>query len=265
MKNIAVIFLFVVLAIACENQSVEYVDHEVIANPHAEGFDLEGSDSLAIALADEVMESQGGRKAWDTTRYFSWNFFGRRHLLWDKHQKRARITMQDSSVFLIDLARDTGRIYQNGEVLTQPDSIKKYVEMGKSIWINDSYWLVMPFKLKDSGVTLKYIGRDTTTNGRLAQKLQLTFEGVGRTPQNKYHVYIDDSSKLVTQWDYFSNQTDEEPRISTPWENYKDFNGILLSGGRGGNRALEEIAVFDTLPDNYFTSFNQIQLPPDSK
>ena len=44
----------------------------------------------------------------------------------------------------------------------------------------------MPYKLKDSGVTLKYKGQDTLETGHPAEKLQLTFEEVGKTPENKY-------------------------------------------------------------------------------
>ena len=43
-------------------------------NAPAEGFDLESSDPLAIVIADRVMHAMGGRRAWDQTRYLSWNF-----------------------------------------------------------------------------------------------------------------------------------------------------------------------------------------------
>ena len=45
----------------------------------------------------------------------------------------------------------------------------------------------MPFKLKNSGVTLKYLGDTTATkDGKPADVLQLTFEGMGVTPDNKH-------------------------------------------------------------------------------
>ncbi|MEJ2086172.1 MAG: hypothetical protein P8Y44_10915, partial [Acidobacteriota bacterium] len=47
-------------------------------NPPAPGFNAEASDDEAIVIADQVMEALGGRKAWDDTRYLTWNFFGRR-------------------------------------------------------------------------------------------------------------------------------------------------------------------------------------------
>jgi len=54
-------------------------------NPAMPGFDAEGSDPEAIAVADEVMENLGGRRAWDESRYLTWKFFGRRTHVWDKH------------------------------------------------------------------------------------------------------------------------------------------------------------------------------------
>ncbi|MFP4092357.1 MAG: hypothetical protein ACLFT3_18755, partial [Cyclobacteriaceae bacterium] len=121
-----------------------------VANPPAEDFNEASSDPEAIAIADEVMEAMGGRAAWDSTRYLAWNFFGRRHLLWDKQTGNVRIDVpEDSSIYIINVAADTGRVMIGGEEMTQPDSLSKYIEQGKKIWVNDSYWLVMPYKLKD--------------------------------------------------------------------------------------------------------------------
>jgi hypothetical protein len=33
-------------------------------------------------------------------------------------------------------------------------------------WINDAYWLVMPWKLQDPGVTLSYVKTDTLQMGK---------------------------------------------------------------------------------------------------
>ncbi len=47
-------------------------------NAPAEGFNAADSDTkaIAIAIADEVMSTMGGRKNWDDTRYITWRFFG---------------------------------------------------------------------------------------------------------------------------------------------------------------------------------------------
>ncbi len=224
-------------------------------NPAAVGFNQTASDAKAIALADEVMQAMGGRKAWDETRFIKWNFFGRRSLQWDKLTGDVRIdSPSDSMVFLINVFDKTGRVQNNGHEITDTDSLAQMVKAGHEIWINDSYWLVMPFKLKDSGVTLKYKGQHTTEAGDPAEVLELTFDGVGVTPQNKYQVYVDKATKLVSQWAFFQKATDSEPRFVTPWAEYKKYGHILLASNRG-KYELNEIGVFEFLPDSVFSEF----------
>lgn len=111
----------------------------------------------------------------------------------------------------------------------------------------------MPFKLKDSGLTLKYLRQDTTQAGIPAYLLQLTFQEVGDTPENKYHVYVDTGSYLVRQWAYFPRAGDEEPAFVTPWDDYRQYGAILLSGNRG-KRALADIKVLENVPEGAFSS-----------
>jgi len=248
------IFLFLLLALgvfSCEEQESTVV----IANPPAEGFNLAESDEKAIAIADEVMEAMGGRQAWDDTRYIQWTFMGRRHLLWDKQTGRIRVESPgDSSVYLVNVFDKTGKVLLRGSDISQTDSIGKYVERGESIWINDSYWLLMPLKLKDSGVTLKYLKQDTMMGGKMADILQLTFNEIGRTPDNKYLVYVDPEDKLVKQWDFFTNFNDPKPRFSSPWEDYQTYGPLKLSGDRGRGQ-LTNIAIFEEVDESLFTNF----------
>lgn len=228
---------------------------EVYGNPPAPGFNEAGSDANAIAIADEVMEAMGGRKAWDETRYISWDFFGMRQLLWDKIGNRVRIVSEkDQYEMVLDMNDDSGILKLKGETQNHPDSLKKYFQKGKEIWINDAYWLVMPFKLKDSGVTLKYLRQDSTEAGRLADVLQLTFEEVGVTPENKYEVYVDKESRLVTEWAFFPTATDSIPRFKTPWRTYKKHGDILLSEDRSEKYSLKPVKVYDQLDETIFDS-----------
>src|SRR5690606_7211769 len=137
------------------------------------------------------------RSSWDKTRYIAWNFFGVRDLIWEKSTGNVRINIpEDALEIIVNVNSLEGMAQKDGQSIQNADSLVKYMEMGKNIWINDSYWLVMPFKLKDSGVTLKYLGEDLTAAGDSAQVVVLTFQNVGNTPQNKYHVYIDKETKL---------------------------------------------------------------------
>jgi len=233
------------LTLACETRQS--------ANPAAPGFMEAESDERAIEIADEVMEAMGGRKAWEKTRCIEWNFFGSRELVWDKKSGLVRINyLNEDQQTVINIHNKEGEVRIDGELVTHPDSLSKYLERAYRAWINDSYWLVMPFKLKDSGVTLKYLGEDATLNGDPAYKLQLTFENVGVTPQNKYHIWVDKESHLVTQWAFFRESTLEEPNFTTPWADYTKYGEILLSGNRG-DRQLTGIAVHQKIPEGMFT------------
>ncbi|PSR52608.1 hypothetical protein AHMF7605_03240 [Adhaeribacter arboris] len=230
-------------------------------NPPMDGFNLTGSDPKAIQIADSVMAAQGGRQNWDATHFIAWNFFDVRKLIWDKYTGNVRIeNLKDGTKTLVNINTGKGKVFKNGTEVTQPDSLAKYLQEGKEAWINDSYWLVMPFKLKDSGVTLKYVGEDTVSGGQKADVLQLTFQKVGVTPDNKYHVYVNKSSHLVSKWAHYRNAADSTPVFVMPWQNYQTYGKIKLSGDRGKAK-LTDIQVFDELPETVFTSFDPVILP----
>lgn len=221
----------------------------VKSNPPANGFDLTNSDTKAIAIADEVMNAMGGRQNYDQTRFIKWNFFGSRVHTWDKQTGDIRIDyLKENQTVLMNIHSMKGQAMIGDTLINAThDRNPAIMQKAKAHWINDAYWLVMPFKLKDSGVTLKYVGTDNTQAGAEADVLSLTFKNVGVTPDNKYLVYVDKSSRLVTQWDFYTNATDAEPRFQIPWEGYTQHGLIQLSGGRG-KYALTDIEVLTTMP-----------------
>jgi hypothetical protein len=254
MKHFCTSLALALLVMACQQKQQESTLTE--ENPPAEGFNMDLSDPAAIELADSVMRAQGGRAAWDQTRFISWNFFGRRNLVWDKQEARVRIeSLPDSILYLLDMKTGKGRVRVKGIELTEADTLKTMLERAEKIWINDSYWLVMPFKLKDSGVTLKYLGEDTLQTGGFCNVLQLTFSDVGTTPENKYHVYVDRKDNLVKQWAYFEKATQDTASAIWPFDNYKRYGKILLSADRSDDRGPKNVSVSDTLPDALFTDF----------
>lgn len=257
--------LCLICCLSCDElHQTQPVGQPPLGNPAAEGFDVAGSDSIAIAIADEVMEAMGGRSAWDQTRYISWTFLSGRKLLWDKHQHRVRIEIPSQEVILLaNLATGEGRALSEGQEITEPDSLASLMQTANSIWINDAYWLIMPYKLKDSGVTLTYEGNATTEAGNQADVLKLTFAEVGDTPNNMYKVWIGEESRLLEQWAFYKNATDLEPGFTTPWLDYMAYGEIMLSGNRGTRTrdgqeyplALTDIAVMETVEESVFAEF----------
>ncbi|WP_237143948.1 hypothetical protein [Pontibacter pamirensis] len=257
MKKLPVYFKAGMLAFLMLFQMCQPAGQE---NPPMDGFNMAASDPEAIVIADSVMAAQGGRESWDNTRYISWNFFGNRKLLWDKHTGNVRVEhVKDDTKILVNINTGEGRVFKDGAEVTQPDSLAKYLQQGKEAWINDSYWLVMPFKLKDSGVTLKYLGEDTTQVGQQADVLQLTYENIGVTPENKYKVYVDKNTNLVAQWAYFRNASDSVPAFVMPWQDYQSYGRLKLSGDRGQAK-ITDIKVLEEVPESAFTAFEPVNL-----
>lgn len=203
-------------------------------NPPAPGFDEKGSDQRAMEIADHVMDKMGGRDDWDKVQTIGWTIFGRTHM-WNKWTGDYRLEA-DTTLVVMNVNTMQGRVWEKETEVVEVVHRDEVLKDAKSIWINDSYWLVMPYKLKDSGVTLKYGGEKATQDGRPADVLVLTFKGVGDTPDNKYDVYVDRESGLVTQWSYYKMATDPEPKFTLPWSGWAAYEGIMLATGRGGER-----------------------------
>lgn len=192
----------------------------------------QSNSEKASTIANEVFDAMGGLKSYKNTHFIKWEF-GKRTLYWDKWTGDVRIESPEKNlVILVNINTLKGKVFENGVLISDKEKTKVLLTQGKDWWINDSYWLVMPWKLKDPGVTLNYAKTDTLPNGKKADVLQMTFDSVGVTPDNKYLVYVDQEEKLIKQWAYFKNFNDPEPKFVKPWDNYQKTGTILLSFNR---------------------------------
>lgn len=245
-------FLILLVLFACNSSDKEDKD----ANLAEEGFNFENSDPAAVELADSIMSAMGGRSNWNKTRYISWSFSGRRKLIWDKQSGRVRIeSTDDRAVYLINVNNGQGKVQINGKEVIEKDSLQKMLQAARGIWINDSYWLVMPFKLKDTGVTLKYLGEDTLQTGGKCNVVDLMFTDTGSASESKYRIYVDITDNLVKQWSYFKKAEQDSATFTRPWDNYKKYGDILLSGDRSDGSGPRDVKIDTDLPDKIFTEF----------
>src|SRR5215510_7472201 len=123
------------------------------------------SDPKAVAVADKVMDSLGGKDAWSKTHYLRFDFavdregktLVRRAHTWDKWTGRYRLESKtkegEPTIVLMNVNTKEGTAYKNGQKL-EGEEAKKAVEDAYATWVNDTYWLLMPYKMKDPGVTL---------------------------------------------------------------------------------------------------------------
>lgn len=224
------------------NNSDEYLN----ASTEATG------DAKAIALANRIIAANGGKENWDKVPYISFDYFGRRYWFWDKVNNRYRLESEKRNLRAAGkLDGSETNLWLRGEIITDADSISKYKDFAYKAWINDTYWLIFPFKLMDPGVKLKYVGDCMADSVTSATCMEMTFEKVGVTPENKYIVYVDTVKNEIIHWDYFEKYTDTLPAVSNPWNDYRQYGDVRISGGRGDD-TLKQIAVHSILPDEIF-------------
>jgi hypothetical protein len=218
----------------------------------------------AAEIARAVLQRMGGEEAWNATRYVRWKFFGGRQHYWDRHTGDVRIEIparvndaggveRPELVIRMNVHTKQGRVRAAGEEVQDPRQLEEYLGLGHEVWVNDSYWMFMPYKLLDPGVTLKYSGTRAMQDGREADVLDLTFApGVGYTPQNRYEVFVARDTGLVEQWSFFADAADAEAQFTMPWSGWKRFGDIWLATGHGRGEDWD-IAVEPTLPRSLFT------------
>lgn len=214
----------------------------------------QSKDKKANAIVKEMLTAMGGMKNYNSTPFIQWDFVNRK-LSWNKWTGDVRVENPSAKqVILVNINTLKGKVYENGVLVNDQAKAKELLEKGKNWWINDSYWLVMPWKLQDPGVSLKYVKTAKLPNGKTADVLQLTFNAVGVTPENKYWLYVDKEDHLIKQWAYYKNFHDAEPKFLKPWSNYQKVGNILLSFDRPNEEVgPKNVVVKTNLDSSIFT------------
>jgi hypothetical protein len=227
-----------------------------------------GPDPKASALAGQVMDALGGEKAWAATRYirFDWaverggKTVVRRSHTWDKYTGAYRLegTTKDGKAYTVVMNLNTrdGKAVQGGQPL-EGDALKKQLESAYEAWVNDTYWLIMPYKMKDPGVVLAMDGEEKGADGEW-DKLRLSFEGVGLTPKDRYWAYVNRKTRLVDRWD-FVLQGEKGPPSTFLWKGWKKYGNVMLADDRvspkdGTRIYFPLIEVPASLPEATFTT-----------
>jgi hypothetical protein len=216
----------------------------------------------AKSVADSVQQALGGKDAWDKTHYIHFTFAGRRSHWWDKWSGRHRVEGDTKEgkhyVILENINTKEGTAYLDGQKL-EGDKSKEMLENGYGAWVNDTYWLLMPYKLQDPGVNLSYAGEETI-DGKTYDKLALSFGKVGLTPGDRYTAYINRDTHLMDRWAFILQDMPKDgPPSAWQWDGWQKYGNIMLAPHRtqvGGDRKLElgDISVPAELPDAVFTS-----------
>ncbi len=198
-----------------------------------------GPDDRAMAIAKSLDDAIGGQAAWAAVPYIRFDFVavkdgkevGRRAHWWDKMHSRDRVEWKDKDGHavsaIVNLMDRTGKSATNGKADTDT-LLAAHVKDAYEMWVNDTYWLMMPFKLHDQGSHLTYV-RTERGPGGVHDVLSLTFDpGVGLTPKDHYWLFINQKTHLLDRWEYLL-QGEKPPPSAATWENWQQAGPVRLS------------------------------------
>jgi hypothetical protein len=182
----------------------------------------------------------GGQRTWDVLPYFRFDFVvvkdgkevARFKHWWDKRNGRCRVEGPDDKgrtvTAIFSLKDKKGKSFTDGIVDTDPANVASIVQMGYERWVNDTYWIIMPFKLRDPGTHLKYQGQKTI-DGRAYDVLQLSFDaGIGLTPKDRYTLYVNRGTHLLDRWQMML-QSRKPPPDASSWEGWSQIGPVKLA------------------------------------
>jgi hypothetical protein len=191
----------------------------------------------AATIARAVWDELGGDAGWNRARYFRFDFIVekgdklvvRRAHYWDRFTGRYRVDGTGPngpySVWF-DVNTRRGDAFVGGKRVTDAAQAKAAVEKGYGAFINDTYWLLAPYKLRDPGVHLELAGAEGDRD-----ILKLTFDNVGLTPKDVYWLFVERSHHRVVGWKYVLDGGSGPP-TEFSWSDWKQVGPILLASTR---------------------------------
>ncbi len=141
----------------------------------------------ADLLAEQMLASLD-YGAYKQTDYIEFTFKGRRHYKWEKEKNKCSVKWEDYKVDLdLDNPNKSYAYIHNFRVYDE-----RAAELTKTALVhfnNDSFWLVAPYKVFDTGVERSVV--QTNENG---PALLVTYTSGGTTPGDSYLWLLDDKN-----------------------------------------------------------------------
>jgi len=189
-----------------------------------------------------LTQAMGGADAWNGARYLEFHFVVERDgkatadiaHAWDRWSGDYRVsaTTRDGVDYLVlfNLNTRQGTVRLDGEVAKGEDAAE-YLDMAYGRFINDTYWLLMPWKWMDPGVTLTPAGQETI-DGAVCDVVELSFKDeIGLTSSDHYWGYVSRDTGLMVRWGFVLEDEEGNPgtgdRSLFTWEDWQDVGGGL--------------------------------------
>ncbi|MFD2562516.1 hypothetical protein [Aquimarina rubra] len=145
-----------------------------------EGTSGTEADNFALQIQKAVQHDK-----YVNTDYIQWTFRNKNHYLWNKKSGKVEVTWEDYKANLDLLNPKNSTISKDNVDLVNSEK-DEMLEKALSYFNNDSFWVVAPHKLFDTGVTRKLVNLEDGSKGLL-----ITYGSGGTTPGDSYLWKVD--------------------------------------------------------------------------
>lgn len=213
----------------------------------------------AKEMAQDSIKAMGGMDAWKNVKAIRFDFRVEpqgadakfvKHL-WDRAHNRDHVEQTKDGktrVAWIDLGTKKGEAWLDGKKLEGKD-LSDAMEWAYGRWVNDSWWLIMPFKWMDSGVNLQKMPDQNGMN-----VMHLSFQKVGLTPGDQYWAFMNPKTHIMERWKFKLESKDEG---TFDWKEWGDYGGVKLSKTKTSTDGkltirFDPLEVLDSADPSYF-------------
>jgi hypothetical protein len=222
-------------------------------------------DAKADAVGKELIAAMGGVPAWEKARQFQFDFVvvkegkpvARFSHVWDRYTGDYRLSGIDKAgapyTVYFNVNTKAGKAFVNGRP-ADAEKQGQLLENAYGRFINDTYWLLAPWKIFDPGVHLAYDGERPCPGGGVCDVLKLSFDNVGMTPKDIYWLWVTRDGRHMVQWQYVLGGADEPPTTAA-WKDWQNMGGLALSldkpmSGKPFEIKFEKVAVSSARDDS---------------
>ena len=215
-------------------------------------------------IARRSYDILGGTTAWEKARYLAFTFnVERSGKLADSYPQRLDRYSGDYRVsgkkengtpfeVIMNVRTQQGRATLKGSPVTNAAQLKELLDFGYRRFTNDTFWLLMPLRMIDSGVQRTYDGERSDSCGHTWDLLKLTVNQGSELPQGVYWPWINRDTGIVEEWDMkLQSMKPEDPPLQVMFRDYRRIAGLLISLRR------------EVRGKNQIVRFDAIQILPD--
>ncbi len=253
LRNAIILLILATSLTAACNSTTPNPGKEADSTHKPDGDDSQQLDP-AQALAQKVFVAHGG-PAFSNIKRIDFSFdvqndsestFKAQHN-WNLVKKTDQIqwTTPDSTRLNVLLNLETNAITGtvNDAPITEDQAASIAADAHKR-WVNDTYWFLMPLKLRDPGVVLS-LESPRTIDDATYEVLHMTFENVGLTPGDQYWVYVDTTTHHIARWDMLLQGQNTEP-TTVVWGDYQKIGPLTLPTTRSWPDTPKQIVFENT-------------------